>query len=211
MSNRMGWLWMEAPASVLFFLYFLMGVRKTEIVPILFLVLWQSHYLYRAFFYPFTLPKKRSMPSTVVFFAVMFNILNTYIQGRWIFTFSPDTAYTADWITDPRFLVGVVMFYLGAAFNRHADGRLRILRKSGGPEYAIPQKGLFRWISCPNYFGEIIQWFGWAIAVWALPGLVFALWTVANLLPRARSHHLWYKNNFADYPRERKALVPFIY
>jgi len=67
-SNRTGWLLMEVPASLLFFVYFFVGARKTEIVPILFLVLWQSHYIYRAFVYPFTLRKKRSMPSTVVFF-----------------------------------------------------------------------------------------------------------------------------------------------
>jgi len=141
----------------------------------------------------------------------MFNIVNTYIQGRWIFTLSPETAYTTDWITDPRFLLGVVLYYGGAALNRHADRRLQLLSGSGGAEYAYPQNGLFRWISWPNYLGEIIQWFGWAIALWAFPGLLFALWTVANLLPRARSHHLWYRNNFDEYPRDRKALIPYIY
>jgi 3-oxo-5-alpha-steroid 4-dehydrogenase 1 len=210
-SNRAGWLWMEAPASILFFFYFLVSDRKTELVPVFFLVLWQSHYFYRAFMYPFTLQKRKSMPLTVVFFAVLFNFLNTYLQGRWIFTLSPETAYTTDWITDPRFLVGVLMFYGGYVLNRHADRTLRFLRKSGRAEYAISQKGLFRMISCPNYLGEILQWFGWAIAVWALPGLLFALWTVANLLPRARSHHLWYRKSFADYPRNRKALIPYIY
>jgi hypothetical protein len=210
-SNRSGWLLMEAPASVLFFVYFILRNREIELVPIILLVFWQSHYLYRAFIYPFTLQKKRSMPLSVVFFAVMFNILNTYIQGRWIFTLSPETAYTPDWITDPRFLLGVLIFYGGYALNRHADRKLRLLRKLGGAEYAIPQGGLFRLISCPNYLGEIIQWFGWTIAVWAFPGFLSALWTVANLLPRARSHHLWYRNNFSDYPPNRKALIPYIF
>jgi hypothetical protein len=210
-SNRLGWLLMETPASIVFFFYFLVSDRKSELVPVLFLVLWQSHYLYRAFFYPFTLQKKRSMPLAVLFFGVIFNLFNTYIQGRWIFTLSPETAYAGDWIKDPRFLLGVLMFYGGYVLNRKADRSLRLLRKSEGSDYKIPQKGLFRLISCPNYLGEIIQWLGWTVAVWALPGLLFALWTVANLLPRARSHHIWYGNNFTDYPRDRRALIPYIY
>lgn len=209
--NRSGWLLMEAPASILFFFYFLVGSRKMELVPFLFLVLWQSHYLYRAFIYPFTIQRKKSTPLTIVFLGMVFNILNTYIQGRWIFTLSPETAYTIDWLKDPRFLLGVLIFYGGFTLNRNADRMLRFLRQSGKAEYAIPQKSFFRMISCPNYFGEIIQWFGWAIAVWALPGLLFAFWTVANLLPRARSHHLWYRSRFKEYPGNRKALIPYVF
>jgi hypothetical protein len=37
------------------------------------------------------------------------------------------------------------------------------------------------------------------------------VFTVANLAPRARAHHLWYKRQFADYPSRRKALVPAIW
>jgi steroid 5-alpha reductase family enzyme len=202
---------MELPASILFAFYFLVGDRKTVLVPVFFLILWQSHYLYRAFFYPFTLQKKRSMPLSVVFFGIVFNVFNTYIQGRWIFTLSSETEYTTGWAKDPRFLLGILMFYGGLVLNRRAERTFRLLRKVRGVDYEIPQKGLFRWISCPNYLGEIIQWFGWAIAAWALPGLLFAGWTVANLLPRARSHHIWYRNNFEDYPQERRVLIPFIY
>jgi protein-S-isoprenylcysteine O-methyltransferase Ste14 len=67
---------------------------------------------------------------------------------------------------------------------------------------------LYRWISCPNYLGEIVEWSGWALATWSLPGLAFAVWTAANLAPRAHSHHLWYREHFEDYPPQRKALLP---
>lgn len=36
------------------------------------------------------------------------------------------------------------------------------------------------------------------------------LWTLANLLPRALAHHRWYGEQFDDYPRERKAILPFL-
>ncbi|MHA1224721.1 MAG: hypothetical protein ACTSP3_15975 [Candidatus Heimdallarchaeaceae archaeon] len=52
---------------------------------------------------------------------------------------------------------------------------------------------------------------GWAIAVWSWPAFLFAMWTLANLLPRAKSNHDWYKDKFPDYPKERKAIIPFIF
>jgi steroid 5-alpha reductase family enzyme len=78
------------------------------------------------------------------------------------------------------------LFLAGFIINRGADHVLRNLRKPGVAGYKIPYGGLYRWISCPNYFGEIITWIGWAVVTWSLPGLAFAAWTAANLVPRAR-------------------------
>ena len=69
---------------------------------------------------------------------------------------------------------------------------------------------MYNYISCPNYFGEIIEWLGFAIMVWSAPAFIFVLWTVFNLLPRALAHHKWYQNKFPDYPTNRKAIIPFL-
>jgi 3-oxo-5-alpha-steroid 4-dehydrogenase 1 len=45
---------------------------------------------------------------------------------------------------------------------------------------------------------------------WNLGALAFLVWTVANLAPRAFRTHHWYRQQFSDYPRERKALIPFV-
>ena len=89
--------------------------------------------------------------------------------------------------------------------------RIALLRGPGEMGYKIPRGGLYRWISCPNYFGETIEWIGWAIATWSLPGLTFAVWTFANLAPRAHAHHKWYHKNFKDYPIRRKAFIPWVW
>ena len=104
-----------------------------------------------------------------------------------------------------------MLFLAGFAANRWADAQLRGLRTPGDHSYKIPQGGLYRWISSPNYFGEIVEWFGWALMTWSLAGLTFAIWTVANLAPRAIANHRWYHDTFKDYPAERKALVPFLW
>jgi hypothetical protein len=87
---------------------------------------------------------------------------------------------------------------------------LRKLRNPGQDSYRIPEGGLFKYVSCANYLGEIIEWFGWACMTWSWVGLSFAVWTACNLTPRAVSHHKWYRNHFTAYPQERKAVIPFL-
>lgn len=117
---------------------------------------------------------------------------------------------TLDWMWDPRFIIGSILFITGVAINWQSDNLLIRLRKPGETGYKIPHGGFFRWVSFPNYFGEIIEWTGFAILTWSLPGLSFLLWSCANLIPRAISNHKWYLNQFPDYPKERKAVFPFL-
>ncbi len=206
-GNKMGWVLMEVPAPIVFVVCFLLGGKGITTVTLVFLFLWEAHYLHRAFIYPFSLRgTARRMPLLVMSFGFLFNIMNGYLNGRYIFGFSG--GYTSSWLTDPRFIVGTALFIIGFVINRQADIALRELRKPGESGYKISYSRFYRWVSCPNYLGEITIWIGWAIATWSLPGLVFAFWTVANLLPRARAHHAWYRENFPDYPPERKALLP---
>ncbi len=89
-------------------------------------------------------------------------------------------------------------------------GRFEACAHPARPATGFPHGGAFRWVSCPNYLGEIVEWIGWALATWSLAGTAFALYTMANLAPRAVAHHRWYRERFADYPPQRRALVPFV-
>ena len=149
------------------------------------------------------------MPLSVMAMAMGFNTMNGLANGWGLF--HRDRSYGADWLTDPRFLIGCALFVGGMALNLHADAVLRALRKPGETGYAIPMGGAYRLVSCPNYLGEVLEWVGFAVATWSLPALGFALWTIANLAPRARSHHRWYRERFPAYPTERRALVPFLW
>jgi steroid 5-alpha reductase family enzyme len=88
---------------------------------------------------------------------------------------------------------------------------LRTLRKPGETGYKIPHGGLYRFISSPNYFGELLEWSGFAIAAQTLAGWAFFFFTFANLAPRAVSHHRWYREKFSEYPSSRRALIPFLW
>ncbi|XP_060582920.1 3-oxo-5-alpha-steroid 4-dehydrogenase 1-like isoform X2 [Ruditapes philippinarum] len=70
--------------------------------------------------------------------------------------------------------------------------------------------GMFTYVSGANFFGEMLEWTGFALAAWSIPSLAFTVFTCCNLGPRALHHHRYYKEKFEDYPKTRKALIPFI-
>jgi 3-oxo-5-alpha-steroid 4-dehydrogenase 1 len=210
MGDKLGWVVMEAPSPILFAAFFVLGIKLVSLTAVAFLILWEAHYVHRAFIYPFSRRTGASgMPVAVVLMGLLFNLGNAYLNGRYLFTLSG--GYDNIWLMTPQFIIGAALFIIGFVINRWADTSLRNLRQPEESGYKIPVGGLYRWISCPNYFGEMLTWVGWAVATWSLPGLAFALFTVANLAPRARAHHLWYKRHFVDYPPHRKALLPAIW
>jgi 3-oxo-5-alpha-steroid 4-dehydrogenase 1 len=145
----------------------------------------------------------------IVGIATFFNAANRTWIGLNLYTLSEQ--YQNAWLLMPQFIIGVVIYLVGYTINRAADRNLRNLRSPGDTHYSIPHGSLYARVSCPNYLGEIIHWVGWAVATWSLSGLAFAVWTIANLAPRARSHHHWYQSNFPDYPSQRKALAPYLW
>lgn len=205
---RLGWVLMESPSVWFFAWVYALGPRALQPVPLCFLALWQLHYLYRTFAFPFLMRLEgKRMPAMVAVMAILFNLLNDWVNARWISALGD---YPVSWLSSWQFTVGVAMFLGGLALHVTSDRALRNLRAPGETGYRIPRGGAFEWVTAPNYLGEIIEWTGWAIATWSPAGLAFALYTFANLAPRALSHHRWYRERFPDYPRRRRALLPFL-
>ncbi len=204
---RVGWIVMESPACLFFLAVYLTGPHRFDLVPVVLLGLWQLHYVQRTFVFPLLMRPGGRMPILVMLLAIVFNLLNGYVNAYWVATLG---RYPASWLADPRFLGGAVLFLGGYAVNLASDRILRGLRGPGETGYRIPRGGLYRWVSCPNYLGEIVEWFGWALATWSPAGLAFAVYTTANLAPRAVHHHRWYHERFPDYPPQRRALVPYL-
>ena len=49
--------------------------------------------------------------------------------------------------------------------------------------------GMFEYVSGANFFGEIVEWTGYAVGAWSFPALAFLIFTIGNLVPRALAHH----------------------
>ncbi len=205
--NRWAWVFMEFPSLLVFILSFLLGPNGVQPVTWIFFAIYVSHYTNRSIIWPWrTRTSGKQMPLVVALMAVCFNLVNGFINGYYFSAFA--RVYTWDWLTDLRFILGIIVFSAGVFINWWSDQILLNLRKGGKKGYFIPRGGMFRWISCPNFFGEILEWTGFAIMTWSPAALVFALWSFFNLVPRALDHHKWYKKTFPDYPKERKAILP---
>lgn len=206
-NNRAGWIIMELPSLLTFSILVLWGRGSDNFLILIFFALWFIHYFHRAIIFPFRIrTKKKKMPVLIMIFAVFFNFMNGFLNGYWFGYLSP--GYDIDWLKDPRFIIGAFLFIAGFIINQYHDKILLGLRKKSNGEYRIPYGGWFRFVSCPNFLGEIIEWGGFALMTWCLPSFTFFLWTFVNLVPRAIDHHKWYKEHFPDYPKERKALIP---
>lgn len=208
-NNRLGWFLMELPSLLVFGWLALKNRPNVPDVISVFALLWIIHYSYRAIVFPFLIKTKgKKMPVVIMLFAVFFNLINGGLNGYWFGVLSP--SYPSDWVTDFRFIGGLLLFITGFAIHRYHDNLLIQLRKNSSGGYQIPSGGLFRYISCPNFLGEMIEWGGFALMTWCLPASSFFIWTIVNLLPRALDHHRWYLSSFENYPKNRKALIPFI-
>uniref|UniRef100_A0A8C5RNZ3 3-oxo-5alpha-steroid 4-dehydrogenase (NADP(+)) n=1 Tax=Laticauda laticaudata TaxID=8630 RepID=A0A8C5RNZ3_LATLA len=146
----------------------------------------------RTFIYSF-LQRGRPFPLKIMFFSALFCIYNGFLQGYYMVYCAE---YPDDWCKDIRFLSGLLLFLSGMGINIHSDFLLRQLRKPGEFTYKIPQGGLFAYVSGANFFGEILEWFGYAIATWSLPALAFAFFTLTCVGPRAYHHHRYFYAQF---------------
>lgn len=209
LPNRLGWLFMELPGLILVPTLFFLGSGPKTTVHYILVACYVAHYTHRSLIFPWrTKTTGKRMPIAIMGSAIFFNLVNGSVLGGWLGNYAE---YAGNWITSPQFLIGAALFLVGVAINVDADNRLLSLRKPGETGYKIPQGGLFRYISCPNLFGEVIEWIGFAVMGWNIATLSFAVWTAANLLPRAIDHHRWYLRQFPDYPRERRAVIPGIW
>lgn len=211
-NNKLGWFIMELPSLLIMIFFLVRGISNGIGFAWILFAIWIFHYSNRTIIYPIRMkatPKR--IPLVIVTSAIFFNLVNAGVNGYYLsYIASPDN-YEWQWLNSWHFIAGAILFITGMAINWKSDDMLIKLRKKGDTGYTIPRGFLFEYISSPNLFGEIVEWSGFALMAWNLPALTFAIWTYANLVPRAKNHHDWYHQKFNDYPLNRKIIFPFIY
>jgi protein-S-isoprenylcysteine O-methyltransferase Ste14 len=206
-KTKWAWLIMEFPSPALMMIFFITSPQK-DLPQIIFISFWLAHYLHRTFIYPFSQSgHEKPYPVLLVSMAFFFNCLNGFVNGWGLFHY---ITYSFSWIMTWHFMTGFMLFIAGFIINKTADEKLRRMRKDNPGAYVMPRGWLFNYISSPHYFGEIVEWSGWALMTFSVPGLAFAAFTFANLFPRAWASHQYYRKNFPEYPKNRKAVIPFI-
>ena len=166
------------------------------------------HYCHRCLIYPLHM-QSNSMPLFTAMLGITYTTFNGYLQPKYILSLSNSPMSSLSML---RYIVGITVFFIGMFINLQADYYLIKLSKNKKfkGQYFIPRGYMFEYISCPNFFGETLEFFGYAICIWTLCGWGFFLQTFFTIIPRGYHHHQYYKDKFADYPPTRKAVIPFI-
>lgn len=216
--NKIGWVLMESPVFIAMLIFLFKFGLHSNISVIIMTMIFLTHYFQRSFIFPFLMKGKSKIPIAIVLMGVTFNLVNVYMIGCWLFLYSippyvEEPIYTVAWLYSPKFIIGTLIFVAGMIINLHSDYIIRHLRKPGDTKHYIPKGGMFKYVSSANYFGEITEWFGFAILTWSLPGAIFCIWTFANLAPRANSLYEKYTEEFGEEftSLKRKRILPFIY
>ncbi len=213
LDNHHGWFLMEVPVFIAMLVLWWYSDRRTDPSRLVFLLLFEIHYFHRSFIFPVQIRGRSKMPWAIVIMGAAFNTLNAFMQGGWIFWVSPRDMYGSDWLLKAPFIVGTLLFAWGMVVNISSDATIRSLRKPGDTAHYLPKGGMFRYVTSANYFGEFVEWVGFAVLTWSWAGAVFALWTFANLAPRAASIYERYKREFPDQldTRRVKRMIPLIW
>lgn len=205
-NKKAAWIIMEIPVLAVVLGFYFLGADSINVSAVM-IAAFCIHYVNRALIYPYRIKARgKTMPVMIMLFSMIFYMVNGFIIGHY---FGALKSYPIEWLSDPRFIIGALMFISGFIINIRSDNILLNLRKPGETGYKIPQGGLFKYVSSPHYLGEMIEWLGFAIMTWSLPGLAYAFIVIVPLFGQARNSHQWYLDTFGDaYPKNRKAIFP---
>ena len=218
-GNRTAWILMEAPAflmmAALAIRYFAYGNGRSGSPVVVGIVagLFLRHYFQRSFIFPCLMRGKGRMPVAIMAMGMLFNCINAWLIGMWLFEICPENMYSLRWLGSGYFIVGTVLFVVGMFINLQSDHIIRNLRAPGDSAHYIPRKGLYKYVTSANYFGELVEWCGFAVLAMSPAAFVFAIWTFANLAPRSKALTEKYIAEFGEEYTSlgKKNLIPFIW
>lgn len=205
---------MESPVFVVMLVLWAYSGIGVALPQFLFLLLFLLHYFQRSFVFPFLMKGKSKMPVAIMVMGIVFNVLNGMMQAGGLFYFNEyvPTGIGLNYLSEPYALVGLALFFVGMWINLHSDQVIRNLRKPGDTRHYLPQKGMYRYVTSANYFGELVEWLGFAILTASPAAWVFVWWTGANLIPRANAIYHKYCDEFGvEAVGKRKRIIPYIY
>ncbi len=112
--------------------------------------------------------------------------------------------------------IGLICWLIGFYFQALADRQLAVFKKQSKNEGAIMQTGLWKYSRHPNYFGEILMW--WGIFIITIPFdnsfyFILSPLTITLLLvfvsgiPMLEKKYK-YNPDFESYKKRTSALIP---
>jgi len=114
-------------------------------------------------------------------------------------------------------VIGVIIMIIAVGFEYIADNNMHKFIKTRKSRSEINRTGIWKYSRHPNYFGEILFWYGMAVYL-ILPNInlwYFILGAILNnalflfiSIPMAEKKMMQYKDNFLEYKKEIRMLIP---
>lgn len=113
--------------------------------------------------------------------------------------------------------IGVLIWLIGFLFETFGDYQLYNFKKDPNNKGKVLDKGLWRYTQHPNYFGEVIQWWGIFIIAIAVPfgfisivGPIFISYMIIKVSGiRLLEKHFEGDDKYADYKRRTSSFFPW--
>ena len=211
-NNKAAWVMMESPVFIVMLYMWASNGASTALPSFLAFLLFQLHYFQRSFIFPMLMKGKSRMPIAIMLMGITFNVINGLLIGTSLFVFPPSLFNEGiAYLAHPTAILGIAIFFVGMAINLHSDHVIRHLRQPGDTRHYLPQKGFYRYVTSANYFGELVEWTGFALLCSTPAAWLFVVWTAANLIPRAAAIHRHYREEFGEAVGTRKRVIPFVY
>ena len=211
-NNKAAWVMMESPVFIVMLYMWASNGASTALPSFLAFLLFELHYFQRSFIFPMLMKGKSRMPIAIMLMGITFNVINGLLIGTSLFVFPPSLFNEGiAYLAHPTAILGIAIFFVGMAINLHSDHVIRHLRQPGDTRHYLPQKGFYRYVTSANYFGELVEWTGFALLCSTPAAWLFVVWTAANLIPRAAAIHRHYREEFGEAVGTRKRVIPFVY
>jgi len=201
---KISWFAMEVPSFLISLTAILHLIILGDYVRLFLLLPFTIHYLNRSIIYPLTLKNGKPFPVISSGSAFVFTLWNGLMQSHFIVNI-----LDVESISLVMSFSGIIIFSYGMFINIQSDNILKSLRKEKDTGYVIPHGGYYTYVSCPNYFGEFLEWFGFSLYSQTWASVWFCIFTLIFLGLRALATHTWYQEKFKEYPPSRKAFIPF--
>ena len=113
-------------------------------------------------------------------------------------------------------IVGIIFFLSGSSINTLADYQRFAWKRKSENKGRLYTRGLFKYSMHINYFGDGICYFGLALITVKLVCVLIYIGIFLNFIflqiPLLDDHlKTKYRNDFKEYAKQTKKLVPFIY
>jgi very-long-chain enoyl-CoA reductase len=193
------------------FSYFMIVTENLDLVKVLSALLIYAHFFRRIYegIWVFKWGRAYLPAFDLVGVSLYYWILNGYLIGNSIFSSDFSKLNLVDLI---RITVFTFVFFFCEYSNCKCHLYLAELKQTNNGQRAIPQYGIYKYVSCAHYFWELMSWVSFGIVTTTFTSYLFVIFSFVSMSFMAWDKHSALKKYFGErYPKDKKSFIPFLF